>query len=125
MDFNTLWLCYMSVIHWLNMLSTPIALLWTNIFVSPNYFLWTIEVSFMIDILRKFFIKKPKSIATDVYEVFVEYAQSTLIIDLISVLPQLLSGLDPKFLWFKIVRIYEIDMLHFALSKIMRRVYHN
>ena len=115
----------MSVIHWLNMLSTPIALIWSNIFVAPNYFLWAIEISFLIDILRKFFIKKPKSVATDVYEVFVEYAQSNLILDLISSLPQLLSGLDSKFLWFKIVRIYEIDMLHFALAKIMRRIYHN
>ena len=77
----------MSVIHWLNMLSTPIALIWSNIFVSPNYFLWVIEISFLIDILRKFFIKKPKSVATDVYEVFVEYAQSNLILDLISSLP--------------------------------------
>ena len=67
---------------------------------------------------------KPKSVAIDVYEVFVEYAQSNLILDLISSLPQLLSGLDQNFLWFKIVRIYEVDMLHFALAKIMRKVYH-
>ena len=124
MDFNTIWLCYMSVIHWLNILSTPIAIIWANKFVSPNYFLWVIEVTFLIDILRKCFIKKPKSVASDVYEVFVEYVQSNLILDLISVLPQVLSGLDSKYLWFKIVRIYEIDMLHFALSKIMRRIYH-
>ena len=114
----------MSLIHWLNILSTPIALIWTNIFVSPNYLLWAIEFSFLIDILRKCFIKKPKSIAIDVYEVFVEYVQSNMILDLISSLPQVLSGLDAKFLWLKIVRIYEIDMLHFALAKIMRRVYH-
>ena len=87
MDFNTIWLCYMTVIHWLNILSTPIALIWTNIFTAPNYFLWFIEISFLIDIIRKFFIKKPKSIATDVYEVFVEYVQSNLILDLISGLP--------------------------------------
>ena len=84
----------MSIIHWLNLLSTPIALLWSNIFVEPNYYMWTIEISFLIDIIRKCFIKKPKSVATDVYEVFVEYAQSNLVLDLISVLPQLLSGLD-------------------------------
>ena len=61
--------------------------------------------------------------AIDVYEVFVEYAQSNLILDLISVLPQILSGLDSKYVFFKIVRIYEIDMLHYALTKIMRRIY--
>ena len=115
----------MSVIHWLNMLSTPIALIWIDIFTSPNYFLWFIEISFLFDICRKFFIKKPRSIASDVYEVFVEYAQSNLILDLVSVLPNTLSGLDSKFIFLKIVRIYEIDMLHFALAKIMRRIYHN
>ena len=121
MDFNTLWLCYMSVIHWLNILSTPVAFF--NVFVLPSSFFWFIEFSFVIDVLRKCFIKKPKSVASDVLEVFVEYVQSNMILDLVSVLPQVLSGLDSKFLWLKIVRIYEIDMLHFALAKIMRRVY--
>ena len=61
--------------------------------------------------------------AIDVFEVFVEYARSNMILDLISILPQILSGLNPKFTFLKLMRVYEIDMLHFALSKILRRRY--
>ena len=124
MDFVTLWMCLMTIIHWLNMLSTPIAMIWPNTFTTPNYFFWTIEICFLFDILRKCIAKKPKSKAIDVYEVFVEYVQSNLIMDLIPFLPSTLSGLNPKFLFLKIVRIYEVDMLHFAFAKILRRVYH-
>ena len=31
-NFVTLWMCFMSIIHWLNMLSTPIAMLWPDTF---------------------------------------------------------------------------------------------
>ena len=86
-DFVTLWMCFMSIIHWLNMLSTPIAMLWPDTFPEPNYLMWSIEFCFFIDVLRKCIHKKPKSKAIDVYEVFVEYAKSNLILDLISLLP--------------------------------------
>ena len=94
-DFMTLWLCFMSIIHWLNMLSTPVALLWPDTFAQLNYFMWTIEFCFLFDIFRKCFHKKPRSKAIDVYEIFVEYVKSNLILDLISLLPVTLSGLDP------------------------------
>lgn len=70
-DFVLLWMCFMSLIHWMNMLSTPIAMLWPDTFQEPNYIMWSIEVGFFIDILRKCIHKKPKSKAIDVYEVFV------------------------------------------------------
>ena len=31
-DFVLLWMCFMSLIHWMNMLSTPIAMLWPDTF---------------------------------------------------------------------------------------------
>ena len=30
--FVTLWLCVMSIIHWLNVLTTPIAMIWPETF---------------------------------------------------------------------------------------------
>ena len=78
----------------------------------------------MIDVLRKCVVKKAKSKAIDVYEVFVEYVQSNLIWDLISLLPSVLSGLDPKFIFLKIVRLYEVEMLHYAIAQLYRKIYH-
>ena len=78
--------------------------------------MYSIEICFVIDAVRKCFHKKPKSKAIDVYEVFVEYVKSNLIIDLISLVPNIMSGLNPKFTFLKIIRIYEVEMLHFIVA---------
>ena len=82
----------MSVVQWANLLTTPIAMLKPELFPPPSYTFWTIELFFLVDILRKCTTPKPKSMADDVFDIFIEYAQSNLIIDLFSIVPVTFSG---------------------------------
>lgn len=61
---------------------------------SQSYSLWFIETVFLLDILRKCFTRKAGSLATDSYDIFVEYLRGDLILDLISLIPQIFSGMD-------------------------------
>lgn len=82
-----LWIILMSFVHWLNLLTTPVVMLWPEIFPSPSVVLWSIEIMFLIDIFRKCIDKKPKSSAEDAYEIFVEYLRSNMPIDIIALIP--------------------------------------
>jgi len=53
----------MSFVHWFNLLSTPIVMLWPELFPAPSKALWLNELFFLIDIVTKCFTKKPKSVA--------------------------------------------------------------
>ena len=119
-----LWLNIMSFFHWANLLAVPITMLWPHLFPSPSFFLWVIEFAFILDIVRKCFTKKPKSLAVDSYDIFVEYIKSNLIIDLFSSVPNTFSGMNNKFTFLKVIRMYEIDMLYYTLSLLMRRTLH-
>ena len=110
----------MSVVHWTNLLLTPFVMLWPELWPSPSYSLWLCEILFLLDILRKSFVKKQKSLATDSYDIFVEYFRSSLIIDLIPLLPSIFSGMNNKFAFLKIMRVNEINMLHYSLTYVMR-----
>lgn len=110
----------MCVVHWFNLLTIPIIMLWPEIFPPPNIPLWINELAFLLDIIRKAFTKKQKSIALDSYEIFVEYLTSNFIIDLISSVPNMFSGLNPVFAPLKIFRVYEVHMLHFMFAELMR-----
>ena len=62
--------------------------------------------------------------ADDVFDVFIEYARSNLILDLLSIVPVTFSGLNPDLTFLKVIRVYEIDNLHFALDLLYRWIYH-
>lgn len=111
-----LWLNIMSFVHWVNLLAVPITMLWPHLFPSPSYSLWMIELAFILDIVRKGFTKKPKSLAVDNYDIFVEYIKSNLIIDLFSSVPNTFSGMNNRFTFLKVIRMYEIDMLYYTLT---------
>lgn len=110
----------MSVFHWINLLLTPMVMLWPELWPSPSYSLWLCEIMFLLDILRKCLLKKQKSQAADSYDIFVEYVRSNLIIDLIPLLPSIFSGMDQKFAFLKILRVNEIYMLHFSLTYVLQ-----
>lgn len=86
----------------------------------PSASLWLCESIFFLDILRKCVVKKPKSSANDSYDIFVEYMRSNLILDLIPLIPSLLSGMNLDFTFLKILRVYEIDLLFYFLNWAMR-----
>ena len=110
----------MSFVLGFNLLVTPITMLWPELFPSPSYSLWLIEASFLVSIVFKAFSKKPKSTATDTYEVFVEYLKSNFVLDIASTIPNVFSGMNPQFTFLKIIRVYEIDQLPLLLDTVFR-----
>ena len=63
--------------------------------------------------------KKPGSMASDNYDVFVEYLTSNFILDLIATVPNIFSGMNIVFAPLKIIRVYEIGKLHYLITQVM------
>lgn len=124
-SFIFVWRLLMSFVHWFNLISTPLLLLWPELFLSPSYSLWLNEFCFLLNMVTKCFTKKPKSAATDNYDIFVDYFKSNFILDLIATVPNMFSGMNIVFAPLKLVRIYEIDQLHYTFTHIMYCVKHD
>ena len=105
-DFILVWKCFMSWVHWFNLISTPLVMLWPDLFPSPSISLWLNELFFFLDMVVKCFTKKPGSLASDNYDLVVEYLTTNFIFDLISSVPNVFSGMNVVFAPLKIVRIY-------------------
>jgi len=76
-----------------------------------------------MDMIVSCFKKKTKSFAVDSYDIFVEYLRSNFILDLIVIVPNTFSGLNPVFSPLKFIRVYEIEMLHFTGENLYRWLY--
>ena len=106
-----IWYSFISFWLWFNMITTPFIILWPELGseeLNKNlyYVLWLNELVWLLDIVRKIFDKPKKSRATDLYENAMAYFKSTLILDVISLMPQVASGLDVKFIPLKMIRLY-------------------
>lgn len=53
------------------------------------------------------------------------YIKSSFILDIVSSLPQLASGLDSRFVPFKILRLYQVWLLHFPLEILTNIIFRN
>ena len=124
-DFILVWKCFMSNVHWFNLISTPLVMLWPELFPLPSISLWLSEFFFLMNIIIKCFTKKPHSMASDNYDIFVEYLKTNFILDLISTVPNSFSGMNIVFAPLKLTRIYEIDQLHFLITQVMYCVKHD
>ena len=109
----------MSIVHWLNLIATPLVMLWPELFPSPSISLWLIEVFFFLNIIVKCITKKPHSMASDNYDIFVEYLKTNFILDLISTVPNTFSGMNIVFAPLKVIRVYEVDQLHYLITQVM------
>ena len=59
----------------------------------------------------------------DAYENAINYIKSTLIFDIVATLPQIASALSIKFIPFKIIRLYQLWLLHYPLEVLIRVYY--
>ena len=121
---TTCWKCILSISLWFNLVSTPLIILWPEISDNSEsktmyYLLWLNELLFLLDMIRKFFDPPKGSRATDVYEIAVNYMKSTLILDASATVPQVASGLNNSFLWFKIIRLYDYNLLHYIFEALV------
>ena len=114
------WLCIMSFWNWFNLITAPHIMLYPELWPRSSIILWLQEICFLFDIVRKSFVAKEKSMTTDFYEIFIEYAMSTMIFDLIPIVPNIFGGLNPKFAFLKILRIHDIAMLYYIFTLIIQ-----
>jgi len=73
--------------------------------------------------IRKFFDAPKRGRARDVYEIAINYMKSTLILDVLATLPQVASGLRAIFVPVKIIRLYEVWLLHYPLEALVNIFY--
>ena len=119
-----LWYSVISFWLWFNMITTPFLILWPELSSETEnktmyYVLWLNELIWLLDILRKTFDKPKKSRASDLYENAMAYFKSTLILDVIALLPQVVSGLNNRYVPFKLIRLYQISFLHYPFEVIL------
>ena len=118
----------MSLMLWYNLITAPLILLWPELSLEEEnknswYMLWANELFWTLDMARKFFNKRTGRPINDTYELAQAYIKSTLILDVIATLPQILSGINPSFAYFKIVRIYDLSLLHYPMEIIFKMHY--
>ena len=123
-----IWMCNLSGWLWFNLITSPFIILWPSLSdegINKNlwYLFWLNELFWAFDIIRKFFDPTKSNQHLDAYEVTVNYIKSTLIFDLVALLPQLVTGLNPTFVWFKIIRLYQVDLLHYPLETLINIYY--
>ena len=85
--------------------------------------LWFNELVWILDVVRKFGDKPKKSKARDIYENAINYMKSYLLVDLVACLPQIASGLKVQFAPLKLIRIYQVQLLHFPLEGLVEIIY--
>lgn len=126
---KTIWHIIMSVSLWFNLVSSPLIILWPEITDQQvegktlYYALWCNELCFLLDMIRKFFDPPKRGRQLDVYEVAIAYMKSTLILDVLATLPQVASGLKNTFVPLKIIRLYEVWLLHYPLEALVNLMY--
>ena len=120
---TSIWLVLMSFWLWVNLLSTSWLILWPELREENEFIeqaLWLNEFFWVMDILRKFFLRRRKHAKGDLFDNAIAYLKSSFIFDLISTLPQVASGLSQRFMYLKFIRIYNFKLLHYPLEAFVR-----
>jgi hypothetical protein len=94
----------MSVCLWFTLLTTPAIMVFESLNDDLKYLLWLNESFWIVDIARKLVAQQKPG--QDPFDAAIEYIKSTLILDIISTLPQVASAMNPTFTVFKNVRLY-------------------
>lgn len=122
---ETPWFLILSVSLWVNLITTPLLMLWPHYNEDWLTLLWLNEAIWLLEIARRLLFSAKDD--EDSYEVALNYIRSSLLLDVIATLPQIASFLDVKFTFLKIVRIHMITKLHYpfdlCLSKYLKESY--
>lgn len=79
------------------------------------------EIVWILEICRKVFFDAEKG--QDSFEKAIVYVKSTMIFDISATLPQVASGLNPRFAYLKNIRIYKIAMLHYPVELLLLTIF--
>ena len=76
--------------------------------------LWVNEVAWVLEIIRKAQFNVTEG--EDPMEAALRYMKSTMILDVVATLPQMASLMNQKFAFLKIIRLYQIWLLHYPIE---------
>ena len=76
--------------------------------------LWVNEVAWVLEIVRKAQFNVAEG--EEAMEAALRYMRSTMILDVAATLPQMASLMNQKFAFLKIIRLYQIWLLHYPIE---------
>ena len=121
-----LWRFNMTFWLWFNMLHIPFVMVWPDLSIEEEhkgiwFSFWINEFVWLANIVVQCVQKEEKRgvILSDQYDIAVNYIRSTLILDLLASLPQLISGINPYFVIFKFIRFHKRKLLYYPCEEIV------
>ena len=104
----------MSVFLWFTLTTTPAIMIFNDLNDTLKNYLFLNEILWFLDIVRKLLFQNVKG--QDTYTSAVKYIRSTLILDALACLPQLLWFMDPNYAFLKNIRLYQIWLLYHPMK---------
>lgn len=104
----------LSICLWYTLITTPAIVVFPELNQSLYIGLWLNESIWLIDIFRNLLFQKGE----DTYLSAIKYIKNRLAFDTLAILPQLLSGMEVKWVVLKAFRLYLIDYLHWPMQLI-------
>ena len=101
---DKIWLCVMSICLWFTLATTPVIMIFPDLGPPLLKYCYVNEIFWILDIFRKLlFAHEP---GQDAYASAVRYIKSTLILDVLAALPQMVTTMHASYAFFKNIRIY-------------------
>ena len=106
--------CLLSLCFWFTLYTTPAIMIFPELNETLMNLLWVNEVSWVVEIIRKAQFNVAEG--EEAMEAAVRYMRSTMILDVAATLPQIASLMKQKFAFLKIIRLYQIWLLHYPVE---------
>lgn len=117
------WFNILSICLWVTMYTTPLIMIFPELNESWRNMLMAVEVGWVLDIARRLFFNA--SDGEDPYVVAVDYAKGQFIWDAVATLPQVVSFLDQKYVFLKVLRVIQISLTLFPIETLLNLVITN
>ena len=104
----------MSLCFWFTLYTTPAIMIFPELNETLIKLLWVNEVMWLLEIIRKVMFNAAEG--EDCMEAALRYMRSTMILDVVATLPQMASLMNQKFAFLKIIRVYQIWLLHYPIE---------
>ena len=109
-----IYFCLLSLCFWFTLYTTPAIMIFPELNDTLFTLLWVNEAAWAVEILRKAQFNAAEG--EEPMEAALRYMKSTLIFDLTATLPQMASLMNQKFAFLKIIRLYQLWLLHYPVE---------
>ena len=92
-------------------------MLWLELNEQLMVFLWANETLNLLNIFRKLFFDQREGM--DAFDVAYRYITTTFIFDFMATVPTIVSFLNPRLLFLKLLRFVDIQLLQYPLEQLV------